>query len=88
MEAWSSGGGEGDGASRPSQRTLSIGLGLGRRWGTGGCSEPRTLRPGPHLSLYSTARRGPISKENVQAPPIRARIKGPIDRWANWGRSI
>ena len=46
MEAWSGGGGEGDGTSRRSQHTLSIGLGLGRRWGTGGCGEPHSLRPG------------------------------------------
>ena len=68
MEAWSGGGGEGDGTSRRSQHTLGIGLGLGRRWGAGGCCQPRTLRPGPHLSLYSAARWGPISQENGWEP--------------------
>ena len=83
MGTRSSGGGEGDGASRRSQHPLSIGLGLVRQWGTGGYGEPRTLHPGPHLPLYSATRWGAISHENGWAPPIMARIKGPIGCWAN-----
>jgi len=79
VEAWSSGGGEDDGASRHSQRTFSIGLGLRHRWGTCGYSEPRTLRPGPYLPLYSAVRRGSISQENGWTP-----LDQGTDQEPNW----
>ena len=68
VEARSSGGDEGDGAFRCSQRTLLIGLGLGRRWGTGGCGEPHVSSPSPHLLFIALRDRGPSASRKAERP--------------------
>ena len=68
VEARSSGGGESGGASRRSQRALSIGLGLGRRWGAGGYGEPRILSPSPHLLFIALRDGGPLARRTAERP--------------------
>ena len=68
MEARSSGGDEGDGASRRLQRALLDRNRARTWWGASGCGEPRTQRPGLHLSLYSAARWGPPTIIGLGAP--------------------
>jgi hypothetical protein len=71
------------GASRRFSMVLSIGLGLGCRWGkTVAAVEPRTECPGPHL-FFIALRTGPTSHVLGWAPLIRAWGQGSGSRWAN-----
>ena len=74
------------GASRRFSPSL-IGSWLGFRWGKLVGGEPRALSCQSPSCLYGATRWGPTSLILGWALPIRARVKGPVDRWANWWRS-
>ena len=57
-------------------------IGLGFFSGFGGARRTSCCVPPASTSLYSAAQRGPTNHVLGWAPPIRARIKGLIGRWA------